>query len=861
MPEVNSLILQVASDSVKKGADRLDHLSRSAATAQVSQKGLATTSTATNASMAGVAASTTTAATATGVYAKTTKGATAATAGLGLALKGVLGPLILVTAAFAGLKTVVGITADLEKSLSGVEAVTGATGKEMRELEDSARALGARTVFSASEAADAMQFLGMAGFETNEIIKTMPGLLNLAAAGQLDLAAASDIASNVLSGFRLNATEAGRVSDVLALAAASSNTNIEQLGDALSYAAPVAASFGISIEETAAAVGVLSDNGIQGQRAGTGLRTMLASLSVTTPKAEKAIASLGLKMSDINPQFNSLTDILQTLSKAGLDASTAFEIFGREGAPAVLAITSQADRFDDLAVSLGDAEGAARDMADTMSDNLEGSYKRLGSAASEFALQLNEAITLSDGWRATIDVLTESINDMSDAIGGMSEDGAEGVSNLNELIVGYDKLKEQERSYAGDGKLLLTRIQIRREILQVEKQIAEFSENEVALARAENQLAGFIEKEKELNVELQKGFFETEKAFAKRVASHQIQQEGNAATVKSLQEEIWLLGEIVEAEKARAEVRAEESPATGGTPAVTGGGGEGATGPNKELEKLILQLQTEEEAIETSYKNRLEIIRENTEAGSELRLDLETRAATERNDALFKIEKKRVDEQNKIQRSQLQNFQQTTALTAQLTGQLSELAEEGSNTQKALFIAQKGISIAQAIINTELAATRAAAEGGAFLGIPMATAIRAFGYASVGIMAGTTIGSFEHGGIVPGTSLTGDNLTANVNSGEMILNRQQQANLFNIANSQNQTGSGGSSVNITVENYGSSEISVEQLSENDIRIIARDMAKTVVREDAPAVIASEVNRPNSRVSKSLAQNTKIERRR
>lgn len=162
------------------------------------------------------------------------------------------------------------------------------------------------------------------------------------------------------------------------------------------------------------------------------------------------------------------------------------------------------------------------------------------------------------------------------------------------------------------------------------------------------------------------------------------------------------------------------------------------------------------------------------------------------------------------QQQQLQNYQTVLSMAGDLSGQLQQLASDGSDAQKALFVASKGIAMAQAIINTELAATRALAEGGFILGIPMATAIRAMGYASVALMAAQTIqqssgGNFATGGIVGGSSYSGDKITANVNSGEMILNAAQQRNLFDMANN-----GGGSGVNVTVVNNSGERVDVQE---------------------------------------------------
>src|SRR5690606_20599175 len=165
-----------------------------------------------------------------------------------------------VTAPIDGLTgAVIKIGMDIEASMSHLLAVTGATRSEMKKLEALARELGETTKFSATDAAEAMGFLGMAGYDVNQILESMPALLDLTAAGQLDLGRAADIATNIVSGFNMTAKDTGRVSDVLAKAAASANTSVEQLGAAMSYVAPVAAGAGISLEETAAAIGIRSE--------------------------------------------------------------------------------------------------------------------------------------------------------------------------------------------------------------------------------------------------------------------------------------------------------------------------------------------------------------------------------------------------------------------------------------------------------------------------------------------------------------------------------------------------------------------------------------------------------------------------
>ena len=204
-------------------------------------------------------------------------------------------------------------TVDFDTALRGVQAVTGATGEAFEMVADQARDLGATTQFTATQAAEAQTFLGRAGFETNEILAATPGLLSLAAAGQLDLARAADIASNVVQGFNLEASETGRVSDILAEAAANANTNVKQLGSAMSFVAPVSNSLGVSIEETTAAVGFLSDAGIQAERAGTGLRRVMLALLDPTREAQDALDAAGISATDSEGNFVGLMDVVGQL--------------------------------------------------------------------------------------------------------------------------------------------------------------------------------------------------------------------------------------------------------------------------------------------------------------------------------------------------------------------------------------------------------------------------------------------------------------------------------------------------------------------------------------------------------------------
>ncbi len=300
--------------------------------------------------------------------------------------------------------------AQFDQAMQNVRAVTkGITEQEFAALNEEARRLGASTVFSATEAAQGLEFLARAGFDAREQVAALEGTLNLAAAGGLGLAEAADIASNVLSGFNIDTSEAGRVADVLAATAANSNTSVLQLGEALAFVAPVAAAFGQSIEESSAALGVLGNAGIQASTAGTGLRRVLAVLGTRSDKTSKLLTQLGLTFDEVNPATNSLSDIIERLSNTTLGAGDALDVFGQRGAPAILAIVSQNEDLIELnetvAASQAAFEGAgeAAGQAAIRSNSLTGEIKGLTSAFTELLLQTG---TRDDGLLGSLRRLT-----------------------------------------------------------------------------------------------------------------------------------------------------------------------------------------------------------------------------------------------------------------------------------------------------------------------------------------------------------------------------------------------------------------------------------------------------------------------
>lgn len=296
---------------------------------------------------------------------------------------------------FAGAALKVGM--DFEEGMSKVQAISGATGDELEQLNEQARDLGANTRFSATEAAGGMEYLAMAGFETNEIMSAMPGLLDLAASSNMDLARAADIASNIISGFGYEADDAGRVADVLAKGASSANTNVEQLGDAMATVAPIASALGLDVEGLTAAVGLMSDAGIQGSTAGRQLRQGLLRLADPTGAAADLIEELNIEVFDADGNMKELHEVVDELG-GGLDgmssqAQTAAlsTLFGSQSVAGWTALLERgSDELADYTDELENSEGAASEMADVMQDNAKGALIEFKSALEGAGIELAE---------------------------------------------------------------------------------------------------------------------------------------------------------------------------------------------------------------------------------------------------------------------------------------------------------------------------------------------------------------------------------------------------------------------------------------------------------------------------------------
>ena len=308
------------------------------------------------------------------------------------ALKGLLPSLKQVglavgVAAAAGVALSISSFTDFQTSLNNVKAVSQATVTEMALFEQQALDMGASTKFSAQEAADAQAFLAMAGLSVQQSLAALPGTLQLAAAGQMDLAKAADLTTNVMSGYRLAVGDIPRINDLLASTASTANTNVEQLGDAMSYVGPVAAAAGRPIEETAAALGLLASNAFAGERGGTALRGIIATLITPSAALESITGKYALTLHDATGAMLPLDEILGQFNEKGVTSGEIMSIFGKRAGPAMLALLGEGgDALKDYTKDLEAVGDAAKIMAETQQEGIVGVMTNMSSAASTLSI-------------------------------------------------------------------------------------------------------------------------------------------------------------------------------------------------------------------------------------------------------------------------------------------------------------------------------------------------------------------------------------------------------------------------------------------------------------------------------------------
>ena len=315
-----------------------------------------------------------------------------------------------VTGVVAGLGTAaVKTAADFDSAMSKVAAVSGATGSDLEALRDKAREMGEKTKFSASEAAEAMNYMAMAGWKTEDMLSGIEGVMNLAAASGEDLATTSDIVTDALTAFGLTAKDSGHFADILAAASSNANTNVSMMGETFKYCAPIAGALGFSAEDTAEAIGLMANAGLKGSQAGTSLRTIMNNLSGEVKICGSSIGEVTVATTNADGSMRDLSDILADCRTAfsGLSesekAAAAESLVGKNAMSGFLALMNAGEAdINKLSSAIDNCDGSAASMAETMNDNLAGQLQILKSQLEELAISFGEllmpAIRTIVGW-------------------------------------------------------------------------------------------------------------------------------------------------------------------------------------------------------------------------------------------------------------------------------------------------------------------------------------------------------------------------------------------------------------------------------------------------------------------------------
>lgn len=373
--------------------------------------------------------------------------ATAVTAisGMSTALAGAAGYSIKVGSSF-------------EAGMSKVQAVSGASNEQLQRLSDKAKEMGATTKFSATEAADAMNYMAMAGWKTEDMLNGIDGIMNLAAASGEDLATTSDIVTDALTAFGLSAQDSTHFADVLAAASSNANTNVSMMGETFKYVAPVAGSLGYSAEDCAVAIGLMANSGIKASQSGTALRSMFSRLAKPSKEVKEAMEKLNISLTDSHGNMKSLDTLMGDLrnSFSGLSesekAEMASSLAGQEAMSGLLAIVNASDAdFNKLKDAIYGADGASAKMAETMQDNLKGKITITKSTIEGLGIKIYEEI--EDPMKEAAEGTTDSVEQISSALENGGIDAA--VEKTGNIIGGLSVKIAQESPKMVDASVLL----------------------------------------------------------------------------------------------------------------------------------------------------------------------------------------------------------------------------------------------------------------------------------------------------------------------------------------------------------------------------------------------------------------------
>lgn len=337
----------------------------------------------------------------------------------------------LVTAPIVGVGTAATMTGmSFEQAMANVQAITNATGKDFSDLEAKAKEMGASTKFSATQSADAMSYLGMAGWDTTQILAGIEPVLQLSIASGSELATVADIVSDALTGFGMSAEETGRFTDILAQVSRKANTNVEILGESFKYSASLMGSMGYNAEDTAIALGIMANAGIKGSSAGTALSAALSRLIDPTKEVSELMNKYGISLTDTDGNMYSLGEMMEQLRAklGGLDTATknqvVTQLFGQEAMKGMLPIINASeDSYNSLKDAIYGSSGAANEMATIMGDTLQGRVDGMKSAIEGGLINVFEQL------QPKIETLVEKITELATWLANADQETIDSIIN------------------------------------------------------------------------------------------------------------------------------------------------------------------------------------------------------------------------------------------------------------------------------------------------------------------------------------------------------------------------------------------------------------------------------------------------
>lgn len=352
------------------------------------------------------------------------------------------------------------VGSDFESAMSNVAAISGATGDDLQMLEDTAREMGATTQFSATEAANALSYMALAGWDANQSASALPGVLNLAAASGMDLASASDMVTDYMSAFGMSCEQSGYFADMLAYAQSNANTTAELLGESYKNCAANMAAAGQDVETTTSLLSMMANQGLKGSEAGTALAAVMRDLTAKMSDGAIKIGDTSVAVQDANGNYRDLTDILQDVESAtnGMgDAEKAAALSSTFTADSIkglnLILNAGVDSAADFEEQLRKSAGTAEQMADTMNDNLAGAIKSLKSRFEDLGIEIYQSF--ENPLKNVVGVVTESIGKITSGLKTGSFEGMfDQIGNLAQL--GAHQLRAQAPAMAKAASEMIT---------------------------------------------------------------------------------------------------------------------------------------------------------------------------------------------------------------------------------------------------------------------------------------------------------------------------------------------------------------------------------------------------------------------